>query len=34
MMRRVIGLAHVPDLESIRDESLRVKAETLTLNIA
>jgi 5-methylthioribose kinase len=34
MMRRVIGLAHVPDLESISDESLRAKAETLTLNIA
>jgi 5-methylthioribose kinase len=34
MMRRVIGLAHVPDLESIRDESLRAKAETLTLKIA
>lgn len=33
MMRRVIGLAHVVDLESIGNLRLRAKAETLALNI-
>ncbi|GEN33323.1 S-methyl-5-thioribose kinase [Aneurinibacillus danicus] len=33
MMRRVIGLAHVPDLESIADPALRAKGETLALCI-
>jgi 5-methylthioribose kinase len=33
MMRRVIGLAHVPDLESIDDPQLRAKAERLALHI-
>ncbi|MED0679257.1 S-methyl-5-thioribose kinase [Aneurinibacillus thermoaerophilus] len=33
MMRRVIGLAHVSDLESITDPKLRAKGETLALTI-
>jgi 5-methylthioribose kinase len=33
MMRRVIGLAHVPDLESIEDHKLRAKCERLALAI-
>jgi 5-methylthioribose kinase len=33
MMRRVIGLAHVPDLESIKDPKLRAKGERLALAI-
>lgn len=33
MMRRVIGLAHVSDLESIADPALRAKGETLALCI-
>ncbi|MGM0922227.1 MAG: S-methyl-5-thioribose kinase [Bacillota bacterium] len=33
MMRRVIGLAHVPDLESIDDPTLRAKGERLALAI-
>jgi 5-methylthioribose kinase len=33
MMRRVIGLAHVPDLESIDDPILRAKGEKLALAI-
>jgi 5-methylthioribose kinase len=33
MMRRVIGLAHVWDLESITDPELRAKGETLALHI-
>lgn len=34
MMRRVLGLAHVPDLDSIEDEAMRAGAESLALNIA
>lgn len=33
MMRRVVGLAHVPDLESINDPQLRAKGERLALVI-
>ena len=33
MIRRIIGLAHVWDLESIEDPSLRAKAEKLALVI-
>lgn len=33
MIRRVIGLAHVADLESIEDPELRVKGETMALAI-
>jgi 5-methylthioribose kinase len=33
MIRRVIGLAHVPDLESIDDPKLRAKGERLALAI-
>jgi 5-methylthioribose kinase len=33
MMRRVIGLAHVYDLESVADPALRAKGETLALAI-
>jgi 5-methylthioribose kinase len=33
MMRRVIGLAHVADLDSIEDAQLRAEAETLALTI-
>jgi 5-methylthioribose kinase len=33
MMRRVIGLAHVSDLESIEDPELRAKGEMLALEI-
>ncbi len=33
MMRRVIGLAHVPDLESIRNPKLRATGERLALGI-
>ncbi|MDQ0886031.1 5-methylthioribose kinase [Paenibacillus sp. V4I9] len=33
MIRRIIGLAHVWDLESINDPSLRAKAEKLALSI-
>ncbi|MCT4479263.1 S-methyl-5-thioribose kinase [Peribacillus frigoritolerans] len=33
MMRRVVGLAHVPDLESINDPKLRAKGERLALAI-
>jgi 5-methylthioribose kinase len=31
MMRRIIGLAHVSDLESIKDPNLRAKGEKLAL---
>jgi 5-methylthioribose kinase len=34
MMRRILGLAHVPDLDSIDDEHMRAVAESLALNIA
>jgi 5-methylthioribose kinase len=34
MMRRILGLAHVPDLDSIDDEHSRAVAESLALNIA
>ncbi len=34
MMRRILGLAHVPDLEEIPDEHARAAAESLALNIA
>ena len=34
MMRRIVGLAHVPDLDSIKDEHARATAESLALNIA
>jgi 5-methylthioribose kinase len=34
MMRRILGLAHVPDLDEIRDEHIRATAESLALNIA
>ncbi|WP_274435691.1 S-methyl-5-thioribose kinase [Alicyclobacillus sp. ALC3] len=33
MMRRIIGLAHVADMESIADENARAKCESLALNI-
>ncbi|PLT33217.1 S-methyl-5-thioribose kinase [Bacillus sp. V5-8f] len=33
MMRRVIGLAHVPDLESIKDPELRARGERLALAV-
>ena len=33
MMRRVIGLAGVADLNSIQDEQVRAKAEVLSLAI-
>jgi 5-methylthioribose kinase len=31
-MRRILGMAHVPDLESIPDEAARARAESLALN--
>jgi 5-methylthioribose kinase len=31
-MRRILGMAHVPDLESIPDEQVRARAESLALN--
>jgi 5-methylthioribose kinase len=31
-MRRILGMAHVPDLESIPDEPARARAESLALN--
>jgi 5-methylthioribose kinase len=34
MMRRVLGLAHVPDFDNIEDERTRAVAESLALNIA
>jgi 5-methylthioribose kinase len=34
MMRRIIGLAHVPDLDSIEDEHMRATAESLVVDIA
>lgn len=34
MIRRILGLAHVPDLESIQDERQRATAESLALSIA
>lgn len=34
MMRRILGLAHVPDLDSIEDDHARATAESLALNIA
>jgi 5-methylthioribose kinase len=34
MMRRVLGLAHVEDLEEIPDEHVKAIAESLALNIA
>lgn len=34
MMRRILGLAHVPDFENIDDEHLKAIAESLALNIA
>lgn len=34
MMRRVIGLAHVPDIDTIPDQSVRAQAERLALNVA
>jgi 5-methylthioribose kinase len=33
MMRRILGLAHVPDLESIPDPKERAVAESMALNI-
>jgi 5-methylthioribose kinase len=33
-MRRILGMAHVPDLESIPDEPVRARAESLALNAA
>lgn len=34
MMRRILGLAHVPDLDCIEDEHVRAIAESLALDIA
>jgi 5-methylthioribose kinase len=34
MMRRIVGLAHVPDLESIKDERIRASIESQALDIA
>jgi len=34
MMRRILGLAHVPDLDGIEDERARAVAERYALNIA
>jgi 5-methylthioribose kinase len=34
MMRRILGLAHVPDLDSIEDDHARATAESIALNIA
>ncbi len=34
MMRRILGLAHVPDLDSIEDERVRAIAESFALSIA
>jgi 5-methylthioribose kinase len=34
MMRRILGLAHVPDLEEIPDQHSKAIAESLALNIA
>jgi 5-methylthioribose kinase len=34
MMRRILGLAHVPDLESIKDERTRASIESQALDIA
>ncbi len=31
-MRRILGMAHVPDLESIKDDPARARAESLALN--
>jgi 5-methylthioribose kinase len=33
MMRRIIGLAHVSDMETIIDPNLRVKGEKLALRV-
>jgi 5-methylthioribose kinase len=33
-MRRILGMAHVPDLESIPDEPARARCESLALNAA
>lgn len=33
-MRRCIGMAHVPDLDSIPDDAIRARAESLALNAA
>jgi len=33
-MRRILGMAHVPDLESIPDEPARARVESLALNAA
>ncbi len=33
-MRRILGMAHVPDLEEIPDEAVRARAESLALNAA
>jgi 5-methylthioribose kinase len=34
MMRRIVGLAHVPDLDNIQADRARATAESLALNIA
>jgi 5-methylthioribose kinase len=34
MMRRILGLAHVPDFDLIEDEHMRAVAESLALNMA
>jgi 5-methylthioribose kinase len=34
MMRRILGLAHAPDLDSIQDERQRATAESLALSTA
>lgn len=34
IMRRIQGLAHVPDLECIEDEQARASAESICLHIA
>lgn len=33
-MRRILGMAHVPDLESIPDETVRARSESIALNAA
>lgn len=33
-MRRIIGMAHVPDLDEIQDLQMRAKAQILGLKIA
>ncbi len=34
MIRRILGIAHVEDLESIKDTALRARCETNALNLA